>query len=352
MYYIAFLPSDEKTMYVQEKEKKTNWSYWSDICGYEDNEICIKFISEYEDLSMVSCFIFTNYYDWHKKWYKLILDLKMANRIVYRMSEPEAVMPIHSKNGKDIILSYYHYMMSWNPKLVDNNKVFHIPVLCYSFNMKKGEKAFESKKLLVNISGNKKSFAPNELYSERMRVIKYCEEHFLDDFDLYGYMWDKENLKCYRGICDDKYQVYNQYRFALCLENDVELNYITEKIFDCLVSGIVPIYLGAPNIREYIPETCYICYEQFESIEKMMCYLKNMSKEEYNKYILAAKEWIESSQKDIFTYSEFIACIKRFVNEIEQGDAEFSISKWMIYKGKLYQYILKFIYRLKRIFCC
>ena len=36
--------------------------------------------------------------------------------------------------------------------------------------------------------------------------------------------------------------------------------YITEKILDCLESGIVPIYAGAPNIDRIIPNDCFIDY--------------------------------------------------------------------------------------------
>ena len=32
--------------------------------------------------------------------------------------------------------------------------------------------------------------------------------------------------------------------------------YITEKIYDCFMSGVVPIYLGCKNIDEFVKYTC------------------------------------------------------------------------------------------------
>ena len=46
----------------------------------------------------------------------------------------------------------------------------------YVFQMKFGETPFEKRKLLTSISGNKHSKHPDELYSERERVISVLEK--------------------------------------------------------------------------------------------------------------------------------------------------------------------------------
>lgn len=50
-----------------------------------------------------------------------------------------------------------------------------------------------------------------------------------------------------------KLEVLRQYQFCLAFENSLQSDYVSEKWYDCLVAGCVPIYLGAPNIDNYAP---------------------------------------------------------------------------------------------------
>jgi hypothetical protein len=44
-----------------------------------------------------------------------------------------------------------------------------------------------------------------------------------------------------------------RYKFTLAFENSLTRDYVTEKSFDPLIAGSVPVYLGAPNIEEFAP---------------------------------------------------------------------------------------------------
>jgi hypothetical protein len=41
------------------------------------------------------------------------------------------------------------------------------------------------------------------------------------------------------------------YMFSFAMENDCYASYFTEKLHDCLLTGTIPIYLGAPNIGDF-----------------------------------------------------------------------------------------------------
>lgn len=61
-----------------------------------------------------------------------------------------------------------------------------------------------------------------------------------------------------RSIPDGgKIDVIRQYRHAVCFENGAYPGYITEKIIDCFVAGVVPIYAGAPDLERYIPRKAH-----------------------------------------------------------------------------------------------
>lgn len=63
-----------------------------------------------------------------------------------------------------------------------------------------------------------------------------------------------------------KLDVLRRYRFALAFENAVAHDYVTEKWFDCLLAGCVPVYFGAPNVAEFAPaRDSYIDAREFDA---------------------------------------------------------------------------------------
>lgn len=52
---------------------------------------------------------------------------------------------------------------------------------------------------------------------------------------------------------DDKMDAILPYRFQLVLENGVEPNYWTEKLADAYLGWSYPVYLGCPNVGDYLP---------------------------------------------------------------------------------------------------
>ncbi|XP_073310972.1 glycoprotein 3-alpha-L-fucosyltransferase A-like isoform X1 [Primulina huaijiensis] len=51
----------------------------------------------------------------------------------------------------------------------------------------------------------------------------------------------------------DKVEALKRYKFSLAFENSNEEDYVTEKFFQSLVAGSVPIVIGAPNIQDFAP---------------------------------------------------------------------------------------------------
>lgn len=51
----------------------------------------------------------------------------------------------------------------------------------------------------------------------------------------------------------DKMEAILPYRFHLVLENSVQPNYWTEKLADAYLGWAYPVYLGCPNVDEYLP---------------------------------------------------------------------------------------------------
>ncbi|XP_027920317.1 glycoprotein 3-alpha-L-fucosyltransferase A [Vigna unguiculata] len=104
---------------------------------------------------------------------------------------------------------------------------------------------------------------------------------------------EKSNIKidsyggCHRNRDGrvNKVEALKHYKFSLAFENSNEEDYVTEKFFQSLVAGTVPVVVGAPNIQDFAPSPGSILHikeiEDIESVAKTMRYLAE-NPEAYN----------------------------------------------------------------------
>ncbi|KAG2704509.1 hypothetical protein I3843_05G007200 [Carya illinoinensis] len=75
----------------------------------------------------------------------------------------------------------------------------------------------------------------------------------------------------------DKVETLKRYKFSLAFENSNEEDYVTEKFFQSLVAGSVPVVVGAPNIQDFAPSPVSLLHIKeigdAESVAKTMKYL-------------------------------------------------------------------------------
>ncbi len=87
-------------------------------------------------------------------------------------------------------------------------------------------------------------------HSKRLNYLRELNKYI--DIHHYGTVLKNRDLTVDNGQ-DTKLEVYKTYKFAIAFENSISEDYVTEKFFDPLTVGTVPIYLGAPNIEDYSP---------------------------------------------------------------------------------------------------
>jgi hypothetical protein len=72
-----------------------------------------------------------------------------------------------------------------------------------------------------------------------------------------------------------KMAIMKRFDFSLAFENSIEKDYVTEKFFEPLIAGCVPVYLGAPNIDEFAPgDDCYVNVQDFANPKDLSEFLK------------------------------------------------------------------------------
>lgn len=230
---------------------------------------------------------------------------------------------------------YFNKIFTWNDELVDGVKYFKC-FLINNKNLLSTKPLLQELKLCTLISSNLVAKHKGELYSERRRAIRWFEREHPEDFTLYGRGWDQyqepnwflrqltkthplinrllakfcfKPYVSYAGSVEDKLVVLNNYKFAICYENSIETGYITEKIFDCFNGKCVPIYLGAPNITDFIPSNCFINKNDFASYEELYKYIKDMPDEEYLEYLANVEKFLISPQAYKFSMNNFITTV-------------------------------------------
>lgn len=73
-------------------------------------------------------------------------------------------------------------------------------------------------------------------------------------FDLFGkFSKLATTIPSYRGQSIFKWKTVSQYKYSLVIENSTDDYYISEKIFDALICGSMPIYHGSNKIFEVLP---------------------------------------------------------------------------------------------------
>jgi alpha(1,3/1,4) fucosyltransferase len=153
-----------------------------------------------------------------------------------------------------------------------------------------------------------------DLYLERLRAVARFAGR--PDFDVFGQGWQRRHpavparlhnavLQAYRGPVREKLETLAQYQFSLCFENSQFSGYVSEKIFDCFFTGTIPIYLGAPDITRYIPESAFIDMRQFRDYRELELFLDSLDEQQTRAYIEAASDFLHSDAYTPFTTERF-----------------------------------------------
>lgn len=256
--------------------------------------------------------IFGDRYHFYAGWLLLKKHHLLKNTVCILIESP-VVDKYCSKRIMQKIQNAFPIFMTYQDDLIDHTKFFkHYPAIYIPSTLTPSPIPWEKKGLAAIVCTNQlHKEASDEYYSERKRVIEYFEKHTEYDFGLFGRNWD--HYRNWKGCVKSKAAIYNNYKFAICLENTRVNGYITEKIFDCMIHGIVPVYGGAYNVTSYIPQECFIDYFQFPSLDAMTEYLVSMEEDTYNQYLDNIFHFLKSdkciqfnSQKSVYLINEAI----------------------------------------------
>ncbi len=227
-------------------------------------------------------------------------------------------------------------VFTWNQKFFALGNV--TPILFPNQLVWTPFKPYAERDLFASLINANKGFPyalDTDLYQERIRVIRWYEQHAPSQFALYGMGWNKparglgvlsklrrridrirsqiygyKPFPSYRGEVRLKRDVLARSKFSYCYENVSDLpNWVTEKIFDSLLAGCVPIYWGANNVADLIPTDCFIDRRKFDDMDTLHRFLESIDEDRYARYQAAIYDFLSSEAARRFSSEHYVKTI-------------------------------------------
>lgn len=237
---------------------------------------------------------------------------------------------IHRQNGDFALLDTCDTVFTYRDDMGDGKLYFQ-----FRFPQKLRtplRSAWEGRRFACMLAGNKWSRHPTQLYGTRLEIINWYEKFGADRLDLYGPRWNRpvpRNLAArvagrvpvlrdllapkigiWRGTAVAKEQVISQHRFCYCYENFTgPSGWITEKIFDVMFAGAVPVYWGADSTHEMIPSDCYVDAREFPSVSELDRHLQGLDDRACAAYVDAAAAFLATPAALDFSIDSFVNVI-------------------------------------------
>ena len=186
------------------------------------------------------------------------------------------------------------------------------------------------------LSGNPNSlgakYARFQLQDRRLEIIEAMLKRA--KLDLFGGGWDKlyrippdvrkriaPLLKTPITSVSDKRDCLSRYKFNICFENYAAPSYVTEKIFDAMLAGTVPVYLGAQNIVNYVPASCFVDASRFATMDELSDYLETITESQALAIISAGQDFLKSDLGLQYSYEAMAARVASKIDEFFQHEA-------------------------------
>lgn len=148
----------------------------------------------------------------------------------------------------------------------------------------------------------------SEMYSRRRKIARLAEKEFPGVLEIFGPGWMGDQagwihkvipprpFGCARaGYVRNKEELVPQYRFCLAYENMTgDVGYISEKMFDALSAGTVPIYLGDVRITDHVPAACFVDARQFRNDREMLQFARDCDEATWQKLREAGRQFVQS----------------------------------------------------------
>jgi hypothetical protein len=83
-----------------------------------------------------------------------------------------------------------------------------------------------------------------------------------------------------RAFGASKIKILQTYKFSLALENAAVSSYVSEKVYQAMEAGTIPIYWGADDVKDFLPPGSFIDVRDFPTQKQLTTHLKRVAANE------------------------------------------------------------------------
>jgi hypothetical protein len=105
---------------------------------------------------------------------------------------------------------------------------------------------------------------------------------------LYGSLFSKYNN--HLGEPENKHLIIQKYKYSLVIENSSD--YCSEKLFDAIINGSIPIYVGPKNNEIFLPGNLY--YSCDGSVDEIRKIINSQQEKTVNDMLNSMKTFLQS----------------------------------------------------------
>jgi hypothetical protein len=289
------------------------------------------------------------------------ISTQCLKRSIVQFWEPPDVAPEqYSKSNLKYIAQWCPVVFCCNEHLCQEYGFIHRPwyVDLYPGREKHITPA-EDRKGVCMIATNKYNRNPSSKLDFRLEFVKRLATYpgLIGHFELYGRYWlnavgkirklipnnianklnvlDKILVRCERkipwnsrlavaakGIIASKKDVLSKAKFNVIIENMYWDGYVSEKIFDAIQFGCIPIYFGAGDVEDYIPSSIFINARSFTDPLDAVNFAMSLSDHDLDNMIRKGQEWLSGADFEArFNRSSYIKTLQELIASLGNSNS-------------------------------
>jgi hypothetical protein len=211
----------------------------------------------------------------------IVQKVKSKIKIAWCLESPAIHPQIH--NNIHLYADNFDYVLCYREDLIQKFPDKFLPNSPGGTYIKDEDINLYKKTKKCSMVLSNKCFCPGHLIRHQIQAASGIQS----GIDFFGSGSPRGNLPI-----NNKISALKNYMFHITIENVRSYHYFSEKLIDCLVTGCIPLYYGAPNIDKYFNIDGFILFNSFEEFLSL-----KLSKEVFFDKQKAIKENFELAQK-------------------------------------------------------
>jgi hypothetical protein len=212
--------------------------------------------------------------------------------------------------GDDMIDIYcYNHITSIYKPI--NNSIIAIPTVYMRINYYNDIKSHYESIASLKCPFNNKKFGliinKSNLNKNIFKVVETLKNYGrIDHISMYDNTI--MHASCYNSV--ELLEVFSQYKFIICIENSFNDGYVTEKIFNCFLAKVIPIYSGSTMVNKFLNTDSFINVpsDEIDNVDLSIVETLRDNEDKYNEFV--NKNKISSTYDDENYMNEMVNVIE------------------------------------------